>query len=61
MQCPICNKEFDPERSKALPFCSERCKRIDLGRWLDERYTLPVQRSDEDESDELLPPTVDED
>jgi uncharacterized protein len=61
MHCPICNKEFDPERSKALPFCSDRCKRIDLGRWLDERYTLPVQRSDEDVSDEPPPPPADED
>jgi len=34
-----------------MPFCSERCKRIDLGRWLDERYSLPYQRPEEDESE----------
>jgi uncharacterized protein len=41
-----------------LPFCSERCKLIDLGRWLGERYRFPTHDSgslpDED-SDEPLP------
>ena len=41
MLCPVCKKEFDPATSKALPFCSERCRSIDLGRWLDESYSLP--------------------
>jgi endogenous inhibitor of DNA gyrase (YacG/DUF329 family) len=31
-----------------FPFCSERCKTIDLGRWLAESYSLP--KEDEDES-----------
>ena len=42
MQCPVCNREFKPDTSKALPFCSERCRTIDLGRWLGEVYQLPV-------------------
>jgi endogenous inhibitor of DNA gyrase (YacG/DUF329 family) len=42
MRCPVCEKEFDPSTSKALPFCSERCRTIDLGRWLGETYSLPV-------------------
>ncbi|HZZ29428.1 MAG TPA: DNA gyrase inhibitor YacG [Pirellulales bacterium] len=50
IRCPICNQEFDPERSTALPFCSDRCKRIDLGRWLDERYALPIERPEDDEN-----------
>lgn len=41
MQCPICEKEFKPAESTAMPFCSSRCKTIDLGRWLDEDYGLP--------------------
>jgi endogenous inhibitor of DNA gyrase (YacG/DUF329 family) len=43
MLCPICETEFDPQEaaSMALPFCSARCKQIDLGRWLGGRYTLP--------------------
>lgn len=42
MRCPVCNREFDPQKSSALPFCSERCRTIDLGRWLGETYHLPV-------------------
>ena len=32
----------------AFPFCSERCKLIDLGRWLDGRYQIDVVEKDED-------------
>jgi uncharacterized protein len=42
MRCPICKKEFDAELSTAKPFCSDRCRSIDLGRWLDESYGMPV-------------------
>jgi endogenous inhibitor of DNA gyrase (YacG/DUF329 family) len=39
-----------------MPFCSLRCKQIDLGRWLDERIGIPVQRQDnEDEGESELP------
>jgi len=50
MRCPICNREFLAHESKALPFCSERCRRIDLGRWLGEDYGVPVEHEDEDET-----------
>ncbi len=50
MRCPVCEKQFAPDESTALPFCSERCRRIDLGRWLGESYSVPVERSDEDEA-----------
>jgi endogenous inhibitor of DNA gyrase (YacG/DUF329 family) len=33
---------FPPAESTALPFCSERCRTIDLGRWLGEAYRMPV-------------------
>ena len=36
VRCPICGKQFDPQASQALPFCSDRCRQIDLGRWLKE-------------------------
>lgn len=41
MRCPVCEKEFKKDQTPAMPFCSERCKTIDLGRWLDEGYSLP--------------------
>jgi endogenous inhibitor of DNA gyrase (YacG/DUF329 family) len=48
VRCPICRKRFDGGQSAPLPFCSERCRRIDLGRWLGEEYSMPVDRHDED-------------
>lgn len=43
-RCPICSKAFEAD-PKALPpgfpFCSERCRLIDLGRWIDGDYVIP--------------------
>jgi hypothetical protein len=46
LRCPICEKRFEPQDSPALPFCSRRCRLIDLGRWLDEDYGMPIERED---------------
>ncbi len=42
MSCPICRRPV-AERSEnaAYPFCSERCRLVDLGRWLGEDYRIP--------------------
>jgi uncharacterized protein len=57
MRCPVCNREFDPATSPAMPFCSQRCRTIDLGRWLGEAYHLPVTPDpDADEAQEGFPP-----
>ena len=50
MKCPICKKEVqltDP----FVPFCSERCKIIDLGNWASDKYVIatPVTPPDEEE------------
>ena len=56
MRCPTCEREFILEESTALPFCSERCRLIDLGRWLDEGFALPVVPDpDADETPEIPP------
>ncbi len=44
-ECPVCGKaSAGPARDDAtkspFPFCSARCRTIDLGHWLDERYRL---------------------
>ena len=39
-----------------MPFCSERCRTIDLGNWLSEEYGVPWERR-EDELDEVQPET----
>ncbi|QDV64547.1 MULTISPECIES: DNA gyrase inhibitor YacG [Crateriforma] len=41
MTCPICGTGFLLDETQAPPFCSVRCKQIDLGRWLDEEIGLP--------------------
>jgi endogenous inhibitor of DNA gyrase (YacG/DUF329 family) len=52
MRCPTCEREFQPADSAALPFCSDRCRLIDLGRWLEEGYALPeVTEVEDDETD----------
>lgn len=41
--CPICGEEVTPRcANKAFPFCSARCKSIDLGKWLTEEYRVPT-------------------
>jgi len=37
-QCPICGK---PAADRFTPFCSARCRQIDLHRWLGEVYVVP--------------------
>jgi endogenous inhibitor of DNA gyrase (YacG/DUF329 family) len=46
VRCPICQQPFDPTHSPALPFCSARCREIDLRRWLNEDYGLQIERGD---------------
>jgi len=53
MHCPVCHCEFQPETTDAMPFCGDRCRTIDLGRWLDEGYRLPnVPNPEADETPE---------
>ena len=42
--CPICKRAFEIaslDELPSFPFCSERCRLIDLGRWIDGAYVLP--------------------
>ncbi len=39
-RCPICKKATDSEVDAHFPFCSERCKLLDLGNWAAERYVV---------------------
>lgn len=41
VKCPHCGTEFSYYKSKFRPFCSERCKMVDLGHWLEESYRIP--------------------
>tara|TARA_R110002126_G_scaffold291282_1_gene451515 strand:- start:946 stop:1152 length:207 start_codon:yes stop_codon:yes gene_type:complete len=44
--CPECSKPSDRE---SHPFCSERCRNLDLGRWLNGSYAIPVSESEENQ------------
>ena len=48
--CPICDKKLEGRTLAELPylpFCSKRCKTIDLGRWLGEAYRVPAEDQDD--------------
>lgn len=43
-KCPICSKPYAIAALADLPtfpFCSERCRLVDLGRWVDGKYVVP--------------------
>jgi endogenous inhibitor of DNA gyrase (YacG/DUF329 family) len=45
-RCPICGKLAVPRAgNRAFPFCSDRCRLVDLGRWLGEEYRIAGQRA----------------
>jgi uncharacterized protein len=41
VKCPTCRREIDWADSPFRPFCSERCRLIDLGGWLSEQRSIP--------------------
>ena len=46
-KCPICKSDLaDPPDKSWFPFCSERCKLVDLGRWLGEDYVITEKPND---------------
>lgn len=46
VRCPQCGGEsLWSASNKWRPFCSERCKMIDLGAWASESYRVPVQET----------------
>ncbi|MBN1804252.1 MAG: DNA gyrase inhibitor YacG [Sedimentisphaerales bacterium] len=64
-RCPVCNKvvqgstQEHSEEDMFFPFCSKRCKFIDLGAWLDSEYKL-VSRLQTQDSDEPIESSSDE-
>ncbi len=51
-RCPICETPADPASNRSFPFCSPRCRQIDLNRWLLEGYSITSFKPiDEDEED----------
>jgi endogenous inhibitor of DNA gyrase (YacG/DUF329 family) len=48
LRCPICKKPV-ARTDEDFPFCSARCRAIDLGRWASGQYVVPASAQDEDE------------
>lgn len=43
VKCPTCQKQVEwSEMSKFKPFCSDRCRLIDLGEWASEKHAIPA-------------------
>ena len=53
VRCPECGTEVVWEGSEFRPFCSERCRTLDLGAWLGEHYRIPGEPA-------FLPPEEDD-
>lgn len=53
--CPICKKPTDSEAHPEFPFCSERCRLLDLGNWASERYKVSEPVIDESSSEKPDP------
>ncbi|MDI6744394.1 MAG: DNA gyrase inhibitor YacG [Thermodesulfovibrionales bacterium] len=52
IKCPICKKTTTWEENPNRPFCSERCKLIDLGKWVLEEYNIPGEKAEEEKKEE---------
>jgi hypothetical protein len=46
-KCPTCGGPV-PSTTEAFPFCSPRCRLVDLGRWLGEEYRIPAVEAEEE-------------
>jgi endogenous inhibitor of DNA gyrase (YacG/DUF329 family) len=46
--CPICGK---PATDASRPFCSERCRDVDLNRWLSNSYAIPGRNDEDDDAE----------
>ena len=56
--CPTCSRPGQLDSIKDwpyFPFCSHKCKMIDLGRWFNEEYTVPSEERPQDEREAQAP------
>jgi endogenous inhibitor of DNA gyrase (YacG/DUF329 family) len=59
VKCPTCGRPVEwCEASKYRPFCSERCKIIDLGAWANDEYKIvkKLEEADDDFPADFIPP-----
>jgi len=51
MKCPICRQAVNWEGNPNRPFCSDRCRLIDLGNWANGQYSLPAEETNTEQTD----------
>lgn len=51
IKCPVCKKTTTWEENPWRPFCSEKCKLIDLGKWASEEYKIPGEKAEEEKEE----------
>ncbi len=47
IRCSQCGCPIEESEKSTFPFCSERCRMLDLGAWLDEQRGLPFEPDDD--------------
>ena len=50
VKCPTCHRDLDWDTAPFRPFCSERCRLIDLGAWLSEQRAIPGESAPRQEN-----------
>jgi uncharacterized protein len=56
VKCPTCRREIDWADAPFRPFCSDRCRLIDLGAWLSEKRAIPAESQHGEGDSETVPP-----
>jgi uncharacterized protein len=51
LRCPTCRREVE-RKSAFLPFCSDRCRLLDLGRWISQDYRIKGEKVETEEQAE---------
>lgn len=49
VRCPTCRREVPADVGRCRPFCSDRCKLLDLGKWLDGAFVIPGEAATDDD------------
>jgi endogenous inhibitor of DNA gyrase (YacG/DUF329 family) len=52
VRCPVCRRKTTWEENPFKPFCSERCKLTDLGKWASEEYRVPDEDTEKINDDD---------
>ena len=61
VKCPICGKEIEWQGNPHRPFCTERCKMTDLGKWASDEYRITDSPLDDNAKNGEPPEDTEED